>query len=272
VTINPGEEFRIKATPSPELARKLVYLAAQDNDSVLTGLKSTSSGPRSADETKRRADAQFVRLFAIQQQQMQILTVRLEALDQASEKALRQAQEDLESIRSTANRAKDGRLVFEDTNGKIYDEQGQEVSKDAIDRQTWNPAAGKWEDYQDAKQRIEEAQAYQQRIQEQRERLGENPDAEDLKDIDRELDALESQMPASVAREYQPPKPRQPAEGQEASLTRPTSAAKAYLGEPALQENTILRLPFAGAVTIATAKPDDKPDAASTPGAPFAPT
>lgn len=37
MSMRPGEEFKIRATPGPELLRKLAYLAAQDNGSVLTG-------------------------------------------------------------------------------------------------------------------------------------------------------------------------------------------------------------------------------------------
>ncbi len=58
MTISPGEEFRLKATPSQELLRKLAYLATQDNDSVLTGgMKSTRSAYNGSDSERAKKGA-----------------------------------------------------------------------------------------------------------------------------------------------------------------------------------------------------------------------
>ena len=262
VTINPGEEFRIKATPSPELMRKLAYLAAQDNDSVLTdGIRSGKDFGAGGRRTGRaQRSAQLAQLLM---QQMLLLTDRLDALDRASEKALREAEERLAEIRRTANRTKDGRVAFADEDGTIYDEHGNEVSPDEIDPETWKADAPTWHDLKEAQKQQREAQQFRDKVEEQKDRLfgGELSD-DDLADLEKEITALEKAVPAGFSR---------PASASQETTTRSTSAAKGYATGSALETDAILRDPFIGAVANASPAAESNEGVTPQPVAPLIP-
>jgi hypothetical protein len=134
VADNPGEEFRIKATPGPELARKLVYLAAQENDSVLTAQKPGHSSGRGADaDRKSRAEMMLARLADPAYQAMsQRINEKLDQMDGASVLALQEIEEGLTALRrerqrmlEQAYRDEQGRLIFMTKDGAAaYYEDG----------------------------------------------------------------------------------------------------------------------------------------------------
>ncbi len=261
-----GEEFRICATPSPELLRKLAYLARQDNDSVLTGaLRSTENFGSSSQKADQDRFAAFAQLVASEelhrQQQMQELSARLEVLDSQSQQAVLETQKRLEEIRRNANRTTDGRIVFEDKDGAIRDEEGTQVSVDNVDLAQWNADAPTYETFRDARERHEDAKTFRRAVLEAREKLENDPEEIDLDRLEARISELEAGhlLPAGDA----------PA----GANTRPTSAAKTY-DETAGQDGsaTSLRRPFAGAVDDGTATvPGDAPDVARPSAAPLTP-
>jgi len=264
MTISPGEEFRIKATPSPALWRKLAYLAAAGSDSVLTS--NVQSGGNTGASARKTQDADMMASLAQildqqrrREQQITEFNDRLDALDLASVEALREAQERLDEIRRTANRAKDGRLVFEDgDDGKIYDEHDTEVAADQIDRVQWNSDAPKRSDLKDARRDLEQAAEFREKVQDAKDRLASNPADEDLAAMAEELDALEESMPGNVAGAY-----ISPGLADRDAARVSTSAAKLYDGDHAPGQGT-LRAPFSGAAT--TAEPSEAERPAVTPG------
>lgn len=277
--MNPGDEFRIQATPSQELLNKLSYLAAQGSGSVITdGFR---SGPAAAALGRKggttESAAELLRYLDAQerahQERMRLLEEEFDALDRASDRGLREARERLEEIRRTANRTRDGRPVFEDEDGTIRDEDGNETSRDEIDWDSWNDNADKWGDYRAARRGVDEAADFQRRVRAGRERLGDNPGDDDLADLGDELDALKAGMPASIVRAYEPPgisgtsSPAQAGAG-----PRSTSAAKSYLDGPAIGEGIGVRDLFAGAVRPADAGPGARPADAPLPGLSFPPS
>lgn len=270
-----GEEFKIRATPDQDLLRRLAYLARQDNDSVLTGtLKSTQNFADSPRKVRADGFADFVTFLSAEeqrrQQQIQQLGQRLDALDRASLEALREAEERLEGVRRNASRATDGRLVFEDEDGTFRDEQGNAVDAEQVDDTTRTADASSWREFKDAQREMDEAAAFHQRVEEQRERLGADPDSDERAAIAREIDELEQNMPASVARAYRPPAPGAFSPTEETASARSTSAAKSYDTER--PEGPGVQQPFARAVTDTGA--DEKADPATThqPGAGFSPS
>lgn len=257
--INPGEEFRNVATPSREVLRKLVYLAEIGSDSVLSG----HAGQReafAAGRGKRPSDA-LHKITQILEQQRQHeqrtaeINSRLDALDRASARALREAEERLDRIRRDANRTIDGRIVFMDDDGTIYDEHGSNVDPDRINRDTWRPEAPSWSDFINGMKDVDDAKARHQEIQDLKGRLGDNPTDEDISEIDEELDALEAAMPASLATRH-------------GESERSTSAAKLYDGDTATP-SAVLRDPFESAVT--PSDPTETGHPAITPAKPAAP-
>lgn len=205
MTLSPGNEFNASATPSQALLRRLAYLAAQGNGSVMTrGVRpGTDEDSRNGD---RRSEESLAReLF--RQQQTRLIHDRLDALDRASAEALRKANERMEEIRRNANRAKDGRLVFMDEDdGRIYDEQDREVSYEDVDHEKWNPRGTTRREFQEQGRKVDEAREYRRRVHEQRGRLDNDPSDDDLANLERDIRGLETSMPSGVATEYRPPR------------------------------------------------------------------
>ena len=245
MALNPGEEFNIKATPSQELLRKLAYLARQDNDSVLTGGMRAGQRVGGADQKSARADRFFETLQFIQrQEQIRLLNERLNELDGASLEALRTADERLEEIRRTANRTRDGRLAFEDRDGKIRDENGKEIGREQIDQAQWKSEAPRYEIFREAMDQHREAREYREKVLEQKARLDGELSDKDLDDLEKQITELEAARPATE---------------QQAAAPRTTSAAKTYDADAASNESATLRDPFAGAATGGTVPVKEQP-------------
>jgi hypothetical protein len=157
VSLSPGEEFKIKATPSQELLRKLAYLAAQDSDAVLTGgLRPGNAAHRHTDSAGRRTDAalQMARLADPAYQAVsERINDNLGRMDEASVTALQEIEEALATLRrerermlEQAYRDEHSRLVFmtEDGTGayyedgtKVADDEFAQISEDLRGRPTW---------------------------------------------------------------------------------------------------------------------------------------
>ena len=257
------------ATPSQELQRKLAYLAAQGNDSVLTGgvtsARRFGGGDDKTGKTNRLVEA--VELLSRQQQILE-LNERLAALDRESLIALREAEERLEEIRRNANRTIDGRLVFEDKNGILRDEHGAEIGSDQIDRSQWRPEAESWEAFQEADRRVQEAKDFREQVTGAQERLdGGNLSETDLDELERAITALETAGPGDTGG---PAEPQQAAEREMEVPGRSVSAARDYTGDPAL-DVAALRLPFGGAATGPAPAAADPPGTSSRPDIPIIP-
>jgi hypothetical protein len=147
MTIDLGEEFKVKATPSPELQRKLAYLAAQDNDSVLTGgFKASTAGHRGSDSDKARKRADALMLARLADPEYQAVSQRinnnLDLMDEASVHALQEIEQELLELRrerermlAQAYRDEDGNAIFiaEDESAAFY-EDGEQVDDEKFAR------------------------------------------------------------------------------------------------------------------------------------------
>lgn len=219
-----GDEFRAAGTPSPELLRKLLDYAAIDSGSVLTtGFKNPAAvgSERKSDE---EADITMVwlQLSEAVQRRIDSLQQRVDELDRASLLAMQEAQERLDMTRRDANRAIDGRRVYETEDGRtVFDEQGAEVARDEIDPTIWNADGPTWEHYTSRKDTLDEAVEFRARVQEQKARLEDDPSTEELDDIEAALDNLERDMPPGVRARHDRP-------GAQDSEPRNTSAAASY--------------------------------------------
>jgi hypothetical protein len=170
------------------------------------------------------------------QQRIADLNTRLGELDRRSDEAVRVAQERLTEILRGANRAKDGRAVFADEDGTIYDEDGNVVGADDIDLDEWNPEGPSWRDYGDARQGVRDAIAFDQKIDDLRERAGDKLTDEQLDDLALEIEGLEDEF-ARPAPTVQP-----------LADMRGTSAAKDYLGDLDLPAAPPLNAAFVSAL------------------------
>lgn len=135
------------------------------------------------------------------EQRLTGLQERADDLDAISLQALIEAQQRLEEILRNANRARDGRAIFEASDGTIYDENGNEVKPADIDPGEWNDDGPSWDDFSAARDDIHRAQALRDRVRDQQDRLADNPDEDALDDIDAELDALEAELRAELGLE-----------------------------------------------------------------------
>jgi hypothetical protein len=157
VTLQPGEEFKLRATPDQELLRKLAYLSAQDNDSVLTGGTSSKSGHKStAARASRTTDALMMARLA--DPDYQALSARinenLDRMDEASVRALQEIEEKLAELRRERERMLEeayrdelGRAIFMTNDGTAayYGDGGRVAADDFTrhkphlrDRATWD--------------------------------------------------------------------------------------------------------------------------------------
>ena len=142
--LNPGEEFRLVATPSAEAARKLVYLAETGSDAVISGhtQQRRSAG---ADRDNRASDnlqnmsqmlaEQRLRAARLEDPGYQALSQRIgedfDKLDEASVLALQQIEDELAELRlqeaelrEQAYRDEHGRLIFgnDDLSAAFYED------------------------------------------------------------------------------------------------------------------------------------------------------
>ncbi|MCB9958694.1 MAG: hypothetical protein H6843_08840 [Rhodospirillaceae bacterium] len=244
-----GQEFRAAATPTQELWRKLAYLAAQDNGSVLSGQVGSSNAEaensRKSQRTAHLTDlAQILEQQRLQTQQIQEINDRLHALDRASVRALHDAERLREELLRSANRTADGLSIFQAADGTIYDEHGNEVAGDQIDWESWNPDAGSWEQFLEAQQSVDSARDFRDRVARCRDQIGDDPSSDALAGTLDELDALEASMPPSVAAVYRLPGSA-PEDDRLPAPTRTTSAARDY--DPASETGLSLGQPFADA-------------------------
>lgn len=266
MALDAGEEFNIIAAPSQEMMRKLAYLAQQGNDSVLTGALE-SPQHIGADARSSRGDKfiESVQLLSMEEQrreQMRQLSDRLDQLDRASERAMREAQAQLDEMRRNANRTKDGRLAFEAEDGTIYDEHGNEVQEDEIDRDRWNQNGPTWEAWKQGRERFDAAVEHQRKVEEAKERLGSDLTDEDLDDLEARIARLEAGAPADTAPAAEPAA---------ADGGRSTSAAKTYDDAPA-DGSARLQPLFGGAVAGDAPATDHQPDAGEPkPASPLTP-
>lgn len=153
-------------------------------------------------------DAEFAAVaietvLAVQEQRIAALQERFDHLDTISLQALIEAQQWLEELLRDANRARDGRAVFEAQDGTIYDEDGNEVARADIDLESWDADKPGWEDFSAAYDSVARRQEIRDRVVEQGERL-DDPDDEQLVDIEAELDTLEAELRAELGLDSSP--------------------------------------------------------------------
>jgi hypothetical protein len=256
MSLRIGEEFRIAGTAGQDWWREHGYLRTVDNGSVLTPGTADSGGGSS--RRVATADGAFEMIQMLDQEQARATRIaalndRLADLDRRSAEALRAAQKHLDEILRTANRTTDGRIVFQDEDGTIYDKDGNEVDRGDVDPDTWNPDAPSRGDFLDAREDVETAEAYREEVLDHQARL-----ADEL--TDDELDALEADI---LALQESPP---QRPEADSGPTVRTTSAAKALDELPDPAANLILQSPFSAAVAGPDDRVPDLPDGIPLPG------
>jgi hypothetical protein len=159
LAVNPGEEFNLQATPSQELLRKLAYLAAQDNDSVLTGSARGRSGTAARDsDTKAQRTDMLLQMARLADPSYQALSAQINAnldlMDTASVHALQEIEGELRALREQRERMLEqayrddaGNAIFmrADETGAYYqdgtqlaDEDFAEIRPHLEDRPTWD--------------------------------------------------------------------------------------------------------------------------------------
>lgn len=158
MTISLGEEFNNIAMPGQELLRKLVYLATQDNDSVLTGGAKSPRSPYSAHGDKAARTADALMMARLSDAAYQALSARIEnkliAMDEASVRALQEIEEELTDLRrereqmlEEAYRDEQGRRIFMTNDGstayyedrtKLHDHEFQQHREHLRGKPTWD--------------------------------------------------------------------------------------------------------------------------------------
>ena len=199
MTTELKSEFQLSAVPGEELARRLAYLASQDNGSVLTGgfAKDGIGLDRDSNGNPQRQAASAMEFLAQQEQQqrMAAMASRIDALEQAAREALINAENEYAAILSNANRATDGRAVFKDEDGNIRDEDGQIVDEAEVDMSEWDNGAPSWERKELAVERVEDANTTYDRVTAARDKLESGAMSEtDLSALANDLDGIESDL------------------------------------------------------------------------------
>ncbi|MGD9537145.1 MAG: hypothetical protein AB7P52_05250 [Alphaproteobacteria bacterium] len=147
-------------------------------------------------DDKERADALFTlsELAQATQQRLDAINQRLDELDRSTAEELRLAQEHLEELRRSANRTRDGRLVFRsEADGRYYAEDGSEVDPADIDLEGWRDAGPSREAWLEAQERQRQAQERRDRFEDAQERAnGGTLTEEELDELERDLDVLEA--------------------------------------------------------------------------------
>lgn len=222
-----------------------------------TGEKSDLSASRrkdrSGDEDTLMSLAEMARRSAAYQERLRTVERRLEALDRASLEALHAAEQRLETLRDNANRTVDGRLVFRSAeDGRLYDEEGTLVSPEHVDPEAWDPNAPTREQYEETLDRIERIRDWREQRQAIEERASDNPTEDELDALERELEDLESDMPASIRR-YDGA--RHGPDGASTEAQRSTSAARGFTGPAGFDGAASVRPLFARAAAGETTTP-----------------
>lgn len=195
-------DFQHSAAPGEDLSRRLAYLATQDNGSVMTGGFAKAPGLDGADDDKVRsrqgisAMEMLAQQEQIRQDQIARLNSKFDALELAAREALFDAENDLATILSNANRATDGRAVFKDKDGNIRDEDGQVVEEGAVDMSDWDAKADSWEAFSQQRSLVDQTSEFYERVQETGDRLDDGVDDNGLAALETELEALESEFAA----------------------------------------------------------------------------
>ena len=214
MNLTTGDEFRDAATPDQALLLKLAALRDAGSGAVLSPATENGGAP-----SRRTATADLMH-FILQQQrdeQIRLFNERLDDLDRRSDEALRHADERLADVLRTANKSKDGRAVFQDEDGSIYDEHGNEVAAGEVDWTQWKAERPNWSAYQDALQDRDAAQAFKAKVDDLQDRMAEGLDDKDLAGFDDDLTALESESQGFAGASWT-----------SAVAERSTSAAKLY--------------------------------------------
>lgn len=201
MTESAKTDFQISATPGEELTRRLAYLATVDNGSVLTGGFSRDGGmlDREGNDRTRQQAANALEFLAhqerLRQERLAALASRFDALEQAARDTLTDAENDLADILSNANRDRDGRAVFRDSDGIIRDEDGQSVDPLNVDFSEWDPDGPSWEAYDQALSRRDQAAEIYERVVDAGSGLDRaDLNAEQISSLSDELDALEAEL------------------------------------------------------------------------------
>lgn len=209
----PISEFNTVASPPPELARRLLYLTESGSPVVLAAQMGPAATERRVEaERKRHHDQRFVQAMLATEEQQRKFDETLTRLEQASYAALLENEEKLEEARDRLQAIRDEarEVVFPDgTLRKVYrdgqtvrDDDGAEVGPDLALPEDVSDRLEQWSERRAAGDALQSLKTERDRILEFRDdlsRLRDRTDeagasADDLK----ELDALESKMPASV--------------------------------------------------------------------------
>ena len=260
--------FNNAATASQKLLLELQMLANAGSGAVLSPATENGGAPSRRTATADAvADFMHVILQQQREEQIRLLNQKLDDLDRRIAEGLRDAEERLAEIRRTANRAKDGRIVFRDEDdGKIYDEFDNEVGDEEIDWTKWNPDL--W-----TRQQFDGAIGVRDQWAEAREKAGAVRDrmAGDLTDDDltsihddlgalaMKIDGFESSPSPFTAVPSDPGR----------TAGRATSAAKMYDGPTGSDAG--INVIFQNASLPSDPVPEDKPALVTEPDTSFAP-
>lgn len=131
----------------------------------------------------------------------------LSRAETATENALADAKADLEGMMENAAKLPDGRAVFKDEHGNVWTEDGELVEPDVAAGIQWPDGAASYEDYLNAKKRIEDLETYLYDIlgpaRDKMDDPKNPPSRNDLRGIEGDLLA---KPPPEVADEISPPK------------------------------------------------------------------
>ena len=208
MTESAKNEFQLSAVPGEELTRRLAYLAAQDNGSVLTGgfIKDATALEREGSDRASQQAATAMEFLAqqeqLRQQRIAELSSRLDSLEQAAREAMINAENDLAEILSNANRDRNGRAVFQDQDGNIRNEDGEIVDPTDVDMSEWDAEGPTWERFESAHAAVERATDFYERVHDAEERLDAGTlNDNDLSELEGDLDAMEAELSGLGARE-----------------------------------------------------------------------
>ena len=212
-----GSDFRIVATPTQEQMRRLLYLAEQDNGSVLAP---GSRDGRTASGQSRRADRVMDDITAVMSINEATEAVRqataarinhdLDIADEAAARALDEIREQLaenaarrQEILDRAYRDETGRALFLSEDGEsVYDENGNLLSSEEVAVLPIEELKSRasWEDFDAHNKREEELQAEIERVEagiEHRQQIRDRVADGELSL--EELEALEFEIDATIA-------------------------------------------------------------------------
>lgn len=201
MTESAKNEFQLSAVPGEELTRRLAYLAAQDNGSVLAGgfIKDAAALGREGSDRATQQAATAMEFLAqqeqLRQQRIAELSSRFDWLEQAAREAMIDAENDLAEILSNANRDRNGRAVFQDQDGNIRNEDGEIVDPTDVDMSEWDNDAPTWEAFEGAIEGRDLAAERLERVAEARDRWeSSDQDSADLDQWDADLNDLEASI------------------------------------------------------------------------------